>query len=263
MAKWHFWGEKEFSDVYENIYIRAVSEDWLNIVFAVVKEISGLKPLNRKLRILDIGCGEGHTTKQILDRLERPYLCDLLEPNESALAIAEAYLRPENNIGEVYGRSLATFQPLGKYDIVFTSHTNYYWALNEQDYQRQLKKLLTFLTENGKLLILTLPEESDHYKVQLRRIYPVFNYAQYIIQFYRRMHLNIRVKKMKMRMYVGDILSTKKLFDLKVFYRFIHNTDSFPSEAESGKFLARIKKFQKNNYLNFSDYLVVVTKIRG
>lgn len=260
MAKWHFWGEKELSDVYENIYIRAVSEDWLDIVFAVVKEIFNQKPLNKKLRILDIGCGEGHATKQILDRVERPYICDLLEPNENALATAEAYLRAENSIGEVYDRSLATFQPLKKYDITFTSHTNYYWALNERDYQRQLKKLLTLLNENGKLLILTLPKESAHYKILLRRIYPEFNYAQYIIEFYRRMHLNVRVKKMNMRMYVGDILSTKKLFDLKVFYRFIHNTDSFPSDAETAKFLARIKKFHRNNYLSFSDYLIVVTK---
>ena len=40
MAKWHFWGEKEFSDVYENIYIRGLNEDWLNIVFSIAKEIS-------------------------------------------------------------------------------------------------------------------------------------------------------------------------------------------------------------------------------
>ena len=53
MAKWHFWGEKEFSDVYENIYIRGVNEDWLNIIFAITKEISKYRPLKKKLRILD------------------------------------------------------------------------------------------------------------------------------------------------------------------------------------------------------------------
>ena len=37
-------------------------------------------------------------------------------------------------------------------------------------------------------------------------------------------------------MYVGDILSTKKFFDLKIFYRFIHNTDSYPSDKESREF---------------------------
>jgi len=259
MAKWHFWGEKEFSDVYENIYIRSVMEDWYGIIFEIVKEFSSLKKDGKKL-IVDIGCGEGHTTKQILDRIKYDYECDLLDPNENALATAEAFLTPENNIGKVYPRTLSTFKPEKKYDIVFTSHTNYYWAINQKDYDSQLTKLLSFLNKDGKLVILTLPEESDHYRVMLRQIYPRFNYAQYIVNFYRGLGLNVKVKKLKMRMYVGDILTTKKLFDLKIFYRFIHNTDSFPNEGEGKDFFKKIQKYQKNNYLDFKDYLIVVTK---
>lgn len=259
MAKWHFWGEKEFSDVYENIYIRALNEDWFNIVSDIVNEINAVKVKGKKL-ILDIGCGEGHTTKQILDRIEGNYICDLLEPNENALASSEAFLTPENNIGEQYSKSLATFRSKKKYDIIFTSHTNYYWALNQKDYNKQLKKLLTFLKPNGKLLILTLPKESDHYKITIRSSYPAFNYAQYIINFYKNLGVGIRVKKLKMRIFVEDILNTKKLFDLKIFYRFIHNSDSYPNDSESKLFLEKIKKYHKNNYLDFKDYLIVITK---
>ncbi|MDP3934832.1 MAG: class I SAM-dependent methyltransferase [Candidatus Giovannonibacteria bacterium] len=259
MAKWHFWGEKEFSDVYENIYIRALNEDWFEIVSIMVDEINSLKTQGKK-SILDIGCGEGHTTKQILDRIKGAYACDLLEPNENALASAEAFLTPENNIGKRYPKSLATFKPEKKYDIVFTSHTNYYWALNQKDYNEQLKKLITFLKPNGKLLILTLPWESDHYQIALRQIYPVFNYAQYIIDFYKKFSVQIKVKKLRMRLFIGDILNTKKLFDVKIFYRFIHNTDSYPRESESRAFLKKIQKYQKNNYLDFKDYLIVVSR---
>lgn len=257
MAKWHFWGEKEFSDVYENIYIRSYVEDWFNIVFAIAKEINLIS--KTKKRIIDIGCGEGHATKQILDRIDGEYVCDLLDPNENALNSAEAFLTPENSVGEIFPRTLATFKTDKKYDVVFTSHTNYYWALNQKDYGVQLKKLTTFLSENGKLMILTLPEESDHYRIMLRQIYPEFNYAQYIIKFYENLGLKVDIKKLKMRMYVGDILSTKSLFDLKIFYRFIHNTDSFPSDDESNEFLKRIQKFQVDNYLDFKDYLIVVS----
>lgn len=259
MAKWHFWGEKEFSDVYENIYIRSVMEDWFSIVFKIVKEFRKVKAVGKK-QIVDIGCGEGHTTKQILDRLDEHYECDLLEPNENALASAEAFLIPENNIRESYPRTLATFKPEKKYDIVFTSHTNYYWALNQKDYDVQLTKLLSFLNENGKLIILTLPEESDHYRIMLKQTYPSFNYAQYIISFYKKLGLRVEVNKLKMRMYVGDILSTKKFFDLKIFYRFIHNTDSYPSDKESREFLKKIRKCQKNDYLDFKDYSIVILK---
>lgn len=258
MAKWHFWGEKEFSDVYENIYIRTFVEDWFEIVSMIVKEINS--QISRTKRILDIGCGEGHTTKQILDRIKGRYICDLLEPNKNALKSAEAFLTPENNIDELFQQTLATFEADKKYDVIFTSHTNYYWALNQKDFDCQLKKLPDLLSESGKLMILTLPEESDHYRIMLKQIYPKFNYAQYIINFYKKLGLKVEIKKLKMKMYVGDILSTNKFFDLKVFYKFIHNTDSYPSDLESKKFLSKIKKYQKSNYLDFKDYLIVISK---
>ena len=108
-------------------------------------------------------------------------------------------------------------------------------------------------------MILTLPKESDHYRIMIRQIYPSFNHAQYIINFYRKLGLKVVVNKFRMRMYVGDILSTKKSFDLKILYRFIHNTDSYPNDTESKKFLEKIKKYQKNNYIDFKDYLIIIS----
>ena len=254
MAKWHFWGEKEFSDVYENIYVRTFVEDWFNIVQAIAHELSGSK------KILDIGCGEGHTTKQVLDRVDGNYECDLLEPDKNALINAEHFLKTENNIRNCFVNTLATFKPIRKYDAVFTSHTNYYWAFNEKDYQMQLDKLATLIQEKGKLLILTLPEKSDHYNIMLRQIYPTFNYSEYISAYYKKNGFKVKMKRFKMRMYIGDILSTKSSFDLKSFYRFIHNTDSYPSEADAKKFLEKIKKFQRKGYLDFKDDLIIVMK---
>jgi hypothetical protein len=94
----------------------------------------------------------------------------------------------------------------------------------------------------------------------LREIYPKFNYAEYIINFYKKLGFKVDIKKFDMRMFIGDILSTDKFFDLKIFYRFIHNTDSFPSDKESRDFLGKIKRFQKNNYLDFKDYLLIISK---
>ena len=69
MAKWHFWGEKEFSDVYENIYIRALTEDWFGIVSEIVREIDSVKATGRK-QILDVGCGSGRLMKVLKENEE-------------------------------------------------------------------------------------------------------------------------------------------------------------------------------------------------
>jgi len=260
MAQWHFWGEKKFSEVYENIYIRSLVEDWFKIIDKIVEEIN-IQKSSFKL-MLDIGCGEGHTTKQILDRVQGKYICDLLEPNIHALATAEAFLAPENYVGEISPNSFAVYNSAKKFDIIFTSHTNYYWAINQKDYDYQLSKLTDLLNNEGKLLILTLPKESCHYKIMLRQIYPEFNYAEYIIEYYRKLGFKVEVKKLKMRIFIGDMFTTNNRFDLKVFYRFIHNTDSFPNEKETEKFLKKINEYQKDGYIDFQDYLIIVEKIK-
>lgn len=253
MTQWYFWGDKQFADIYENIYIRTFVEDWFKIVLFISKEFYGKS-------FLDIGCGEGHTTKQILDRIKGEYVCDLVEPNRNALSSARIFLKFENNIGDSYVDTLVSFKSKKKYDTVFTSHTNYYWSLNEEDYKRQLNKIISFVKEGGKLLILTLPEDSDHYNIMLRQVYPKFNYSKYTTDFYRKKGLKVRVKRFRMRMYVGDMLNNMHFFDLNNFYRFIHNTNEYPSKQESGKFRDKLKQFQKNGYLDFKDELIIVSR---
>lgn len=251
MTKWNFWGEKQFAEVYENIYIRALTEDWFGIVSGIVNEIEGGK-------ILDIGCGEGHTTKQILDRLEKDYSCDILEPNKKALRYAKDFLSKENNIGSIFPTTLSSLKTERRYDYIFTSHTNYYWASNKKEFDNQLSKIVELLKKNGRLLILTLPEESDHYNIAIKQVYPKFNYAEYISEFYKKQGASVEVKRFKMRMYVGDILRDKINFDLRNYYRFIHNTDKFPTNSEARKFLNNIKKYQNGGYLDFRDDLIVI-----
>ena len=176
------------------------------------------------------------------------------------LSSGKKFLKSENKIGKVYLNTLKKFNTNKRYDIVFTSHTNYYWAKKEKDYDAQLDKLIGLVKSGGKAMILTLPEKSDHYNIMLKQIYPKFNYAEYIIDYYKNKGLKVKVKRFNMRMYVGDILRTDKLFDLKTFYKFIHNTEEYPNKRQSTAFLKKIKKYQKSGYLDFKDYLIIVEK---
>ena len=197
MTEWTFWGDRQIVSVYGNIYLRTFVEDWFKIAETIAKEIKGEK-------LLDLGCGEGHTTKQILDRLKQKYTCDLVEPNESALNSAKLFLSFENKIGESFVDTLFSFKPNKKYDTVFTSHTNYYWASDEQEYRRQLDKIISLSDKEGRLLILTLPKESDHYNIMLKQAYPSFNYAQYIINFYKN-----NTKKIVKRIFKQSFISCR------------------------------------------------------
>lgn len=207
-----------------------------------------------------MGCGEGHTTKQILDRLKQKYICDLLEPNESALNYAKSFLSFENKVGESFVNTLANLNSNKKYDSVFTSHTNYYWADNEQEYRRQLDKAASLINKGGRLLILTLPKESDHYNIMLKQVYPSFNYAEYISDYYISKGFKVKIVRFKMRMFVGDMLTNRNLYELNNFYKFIHNISSFPKMNESLQFLQKIKHYQKKGYLDFRDELIIISK---
>jgi len=253
MTEWTFWGDRQIVSVYGNIYLRTFVEDWFKIVDAMAKEVKGEK-------LLDLGCGEGHTTKQILDRLKQKYTCDLVEPNESALNSAKSFLSFENKIGESFVDTLANFKTNKKYDTIFTSHTNYYWANDEQQYRKQLDKATSLLDKSGRLLILTLPRDSDHYNIMLRQVYPTFNYSEYIIDYYKSKGFKVKIIRFKMRMFVGDMLTNGKFYEVNNFYKFIHNVDSFPNKNESIQFLQKIKKYQKEGYLDFKDELIIVSK---
>jgi len=253
MTEWTFWGDRQLVSVYGNIYLRTFVEDWFKIVDVMAKDVKGEK-------LLDLGCGEGHTTKQILDRLKQKYVCDLIEPNESALNSAKKFLSFENKIGESFVDTLSSLKSNKKYDTIFTSHTNYYWASDEQEYKRQLDKIMSLLDKGGRLLILTLPKDSDHYNVMLRQVYPTFNYSEYISNYYKSKGFKVKMIRFKMRMFVGDMLTNGKFYEVNNFYKFIHNTDSFPNKNESLQFLQKIKKYQKEGYLDFKDELIIVSK---
>ena len=250
---WTFWPEKEFTDVYENIYVRAFTEDWFKIVLAVAGGLEGHSLL------LDIGCGEGHTTKQILDRIHTPHTCDLLEPHKDALMSAQSFLQKENNVGDTHAVTFKDFEPRKTYDAVFTSHTNYYWSEDEKGYTVLLEKFLGLVHKGGKALMLTLLAESDQYKVLLKDLYKQFVRAEYFEDFCRARGYIVEVKNFSMRLYVGDLFTTRGLFDVKNFYRFLHNVQDEPSDELVRNFLEKIREIEKNGYLDFKGRLIIAT----
>jgi len=61
-------------------------------------------------------------------------------------------------------------------------------------------------------------------------------------------------------MYVGDFFTTQSLFDVKNFYRFLHGVEETPSNKDAQAFLEKIKNVAKDDYLDFKDRLIVITR---
>lgn len=184
----------------------------------------------------------------------------MLETDKPALEKAKSFLQIENNPGELIHGGVDLLNFSEDYDVVYTSHTNYYWGANEEHFKLQLDNILNAVKKDGKLLILTLPEHSGHYKVMLYQIYPKFNYSEYIENYYKQKGCNVEIIEFKMRIYVGDILENSKEYDLAVFYKFIHNTNVYPEKDNLAEFRIRLEEFSENGYLNFKDHLIVINK---
>ena len=166
---WVFWDQGNDRGPYEDVYSRTRREDWIRIVRFMVDQMTGSK------QILDIGSGDGHSTRQILERLRRKnggFLCDLLEPSEIALKQSLEFLSGYP-IGESFATEVAKFQTERRYDAMFTVHSNYYWAKDEDSYNQCLDQLMANLDTKGVLMVVTLPQDSDHYSVALIQRVPL------------------------------------------------------------------------------------------
>ena len=254
MTHWPFWGEKRYADIYENIYIRTNMEDWHRIICEIASQLTD------KPDFLDIGCGEGHTTKQIADRIQTLHTFDILEPDADALAAATRFLMNENSLGIAFNTTLANLSTTKTYDAVISSHTNYYWSEDRDTYNQQLDKLITLLNPHGRLVLLTLPKESDHYNITINQVFPAHVYSSYITNYYLSKGLSVKTKRFEMRLFIGDILSTSKTYDLYNLYRFIHSTDNYPTTQVGQEFKEKIRQHEHENYLDFRDDLIIVEK---
>jgi hypothetical protein len=76
--KWNIWGTNE--RIYEEVYLRCDRKNWHAVAKDMAKSIKGLR------YTADLGSGNGHSTRQVLDILNyNDYKCDLFEPDSIAL----------------------------------------------------------------------------------------------------------------------------------------------------------------------------------
>lgn len=242
-------------------YIRTRREDW----FYAAEQIAN--QLNGKKRILDIGSGDGHSTRQILAQTKGDYTCDLIEPDKEALSRSIRILK-ECNIGNTYPLLLADFlskQKSQAYDAIYAIHTNYYWGAKKPSCQRQSRKryhgcLEGLLELTPNLLILTSSINSDYNLVVKKSPFPEWVSSEYLSDFYKKKKKDLEVTEIpcNMRFYVGDIF--KDRIAATEVWKFFNNTEREPKKSELKRFLDKMHEIEIQGYINFRDVLIIAKK---
>lgn len=165
-----FWEEigKEYSifSQYCNHY------DWNVIIEHIAEQINNIKQ-NEPTSILDVGCGWGNNIKTIMDLLLiKTHIrnkLDVVEPSKAMKKLIAMLLKRYNEGGylDLFYEELQFIKK--QYDCILFMHSSYYienfFEILKWLFQEKLKKM-------GKIIILSLPSDSDFFLGENELILP-------------------------------------------------------------------------------------------
>lgn len=118
-------------------------------------------------QILDIGCGDGRLTLKLAEKAPRGSV-DGIDPSPSMVALAKHSLLTEtvSNVNFAID-SAENFRTEKKYDLI-TAFSSLHWVRGQES---ALQNMVGALKPNGKILILTYPQESPYQRILEEIIY--------------------------------------------------------------------------------------------
>ncbi len=244
-----FWQKLERSTC--EVYLRTHREDWFKAVEIIAKKLPEGK-------LLDIGAGDLHSTRQILAQAPQVNSCDVLEPNISALPRAKT-LAKYCPIGKMYDDTLLDWMPTTHYDGIMAIHSNYYWGkskkgYSDEQYHHCLEKILA---STNTFILLGASKSSEYYDV-VDNPFPehvhIENTSDYLIK------RGYEVEKIPtpMRFYVDDL--RKDEFAMSEAWRFFNNSERTPTRVELQKLSELLND---KTYLLFQDEILISNKVKG
>jgi hypothetical protein len=265
------------------IYLRTNRQDWFAAIDKIVEEIDTAKTL------IDVGSGDGHSTRQILARSLHHLEYDLLEPDSAALARSQLNERtrfpttleqflikhpPQTKVtswqrikvkdwwfgDDVYDLVPLETQTIPTYDAAIAIHSNYYWGIrNGKHSQQQYKSCIDGLVSLAKkTIIMTVPHDSEYHTVVQKNPFSDDVFAENIVAYATKQGYSTRVVPCGMRFYVGDCF--KDSHAATELWRFFHNTQGDPKKDELTGFLSKLQETQRDGTIDFKDLLIVIEK---
>lgn len=241
------------------VYLRTNRKDWFNAVEKISQEIKNAKS------IIDIGSGDGHSTRQILANTgEHDFELSLLEPSKEGLEKSKQTLK-EYKIVELINKRFLNFlkeenNKSRHYDVALLIQSNYYLGDDgHEDNEENYVKCLEGLTKIAdKIIILTAPKNSAYYKVIDKNPFGNWVFPEFLEEYYIKKGFKVKSINSPVRFYVGDL--KRDYSALIEFWKFIKNTEKSPSEKELKKFISEVNEEQEDDELNFKDVIIVIQK---
>ncbi len=142
-------------------YSTEAMEELLYLKRALPEKLDSPFPANHSdcMRVLDVGCGEGSKSISLYRFLsfQRPVKYFALEPAAPQLEQFQSKLpKAEKNDFQFINQPLEEYDPQTTFDFIYCSHSFYYF----EDWLASLRKMLNWLEEEGKLLIVVQRENN-------------------------------------------------------------------------------------------------------
>lgn len=246
-----FW--KEYSKSFMIFSQYCSYTDWADILKRIANEIASSNKSN-SLSIIDVGTGYGKNINEIMEILftnnRIRNILDVVEPSNQIHSIIRSLITDFKDDGYLRNlfSNISNFEDK-KYDVILFMHSSYYI----HDFNNILFKLCSNnLHENGKILILSLPDTSPFFLKKSDLSLP--NTSTSIKVFLERISIGYNSYPFSSKFFFNDkfLLSEKTCDHLYHFFT--------RKLIEKDEFVECIKKVCKNGVIDFNDELIIIRK---
>lgn len=240
--------------------------DWMTAVTDVVSKLIRNTGTAQNIKILDIGAGDGLTTKQITDKLTEDYnykiIIDAIEPSRTALDIfCKQKFNKNVKVRSTINSPWVPEAVHDRYDLVFLVHSAYYLANTKEEYEQSINSILSSLTDTGICILFLNDKNSGFYKIAPNPAFDKWTYPEETGKIIRKTGHKIDSKRIMLRLFVGDLFNDdEKLLN---FWRYVlNNKNAKLNETEKNKLINKLRELSKEtrgNHILLKDDVLFVT----
>jgi SAM-dependent methyltransferase len=184
---------KEFAHIYDELINKDIDyEKWANTILKICEELN----LDKK-DYLDLGCGTGNLTEQILPKFDNTWAVDL---SYDMLTEAENKLRNKGKKVKLVCQDITELNLNKKFDLITCCLDSTNYILDEVDVKKYFKCVFNHLNNNGIFIF----DINSYYKLTHILGNNIYNYDDENVTYIWENHLEDEIVDMYLTFFVKE-----------------------------------------------------------